>query len=607
MRISDSTIREIRQRADIVSEIGLRVPLRTAGKDSVGLCPFHTEKTPSFSVNSAKQFFHCFGCGKTGDVFQFLQDHDGMTFSEAAKDLAGRLGIKIDQEQDAEAERKNLARQRERSGLESACQAAAQFYQQTLATSKDAQGYVAARGLSPEIIARFGVGYAPTGYEPQPLAKCFDDYNTSLSIVSAGLVVEKSEDQPRRDRFKDRLIFPIRDVRGRCVGFGGRTIRATSPNIPKYLNSPETPIFEKRKLLFGLNEARPAIIKAKQALVAEGYMDVVIMAQMGIENSVAALGTAINADHLTQLLRFTDSVCFVLDGDDAGQAAAWKALIIALPLLEPQHSLQFVLLPDKLDPDEFLQQHGAHAFRTLVQSAPTLTQYLIRGLIAQFGVDGALPSAEAKTRFMLEGERLCGQINVANPLRELLLQELDAATGRAPRAATQMFSAPSVQERLSRLANGGSVWQAPLKKKTEWLSREEWLARRASGTLPDSRPAAATRPAITAGQHKRSLWIRLTDAVSLAPNAARRNAQKLLALVDEGAQEEMHFAEALRSSAGDSTLKPEDEQAAADLLEKADAVIMTARRSGYLEELKTLSRAGQMSEDEYLMSVAQLG
>jgi DNA primase len=355
----------------------------------MGLCPFHGEKSPSFSVSPTKQFFHCFGCGKSGDALGFLMEHTGMTFIEAVKDLAQQVGMVIPEEEQSPAERARAAEQRQKqNSLTEVLEKAGESYRQHLKAAPKAVAYLKGRGLSGQIAKRFGLGYAPEGW--RSLASVFPNYEEPL-LAESGLVIVNEEDSKRYDRFRDRVMFPIRNIKGECIGFGGRVL---GEGTPKYLNSPETPVFHKGRELYGLYEAREALHTAGFVLVTEGYMDVVALAQMGFPNAVATLGTACTPDHVQKLFRFTDAVVFSFDGDAAGRRAARKALDGALPYATDVRSIKFLFLPAEHDPDSYIREFGREGFAECISQATPLSRFLIE--VAQEGCD--LDSAEGRAR-----------------------------------------------------------------------------------------------------------------------------------------------------------------------------------------------------------------
>lgn len=627
MAIAKESIAAVRERADILAEIGSRVELKKTGSNHVGLCPFHGEKSPSFSVSATKSFFHCFGCGATGDVIEFLMKHDGMLFHEAVKDLGERLGIAIEEDQDPASIRKTQQSRQQASTIEDVCEKASTFFRQQLTKSQEANAYVVKRGLSSTVVEQYGIGYAPANWKP--LSVVFPDYSSSPRLTEAGLVSDGVDEtsvdgqitRGRIDRFRDRLIFPIRDVRGHCIGFGGRIINATSPNAPKYLNSPETPIFQKHKVLYGLHEARAAIMREKTAYVTEGYMDVVMLAEHGIGNAVAAMGTALSEDHVRVLLRFTDRVCFIFDGDKAGKKAAWKSLRVILPFLLPQHSVAFLTLPDDMDPDEYLRLHGKDAFLTLASKAPVLSEYLLATLTEEFGVNGDLPTVEAKTQFSVAAEELMALLPDTNPLKGLLLQSIDMAVGRPARVTAVISPKMSASDRLRMAAaqsyskeasvgsDGKSAGIQPGSPSSEhkrpWLSREDFLktlpVRDTSGGKTYRRTTSVESTPLK--YERQSLWTQLCTAVVVAPATAVAVAKRIMPLLDDDSTDEMTFKAVLQecgSIAEKSENYPLDVlQVATDLLLNAHKVIAKLRAEEIRSELKTLFQNGEIDEVEY--------
>ena len=391
MAIPQSFIQELLARADVVDIVGRYVQLKKGGANFMGLCPFHGEKSPSFSVSPTKQFYHCFGCGKNGNAISFLMDHGGMIFIEAVKDLAQQYGLQVPEDDASPQDRAKAAQLREqRATLTSVLEKASMAYIKALRNSPKAIDYFKGRGLSGEIAKIFGLGYAPDGW--RGLASVFPDYNDSL-LVESGLVItgepgdENAQGESKRyDRFRDRVMFPIRNVKGEYIGFGGRVL---SDEKPKYLNSPETPVFSKGRELYGLFEARAALREHGYALVTEGYMDVVALAQMGFANAVATLGTACTADHVQKLFRFTDSVVFSFDGDGAGRRAARKALDAALPLATDVRTVKFLFLPAEHDPESYIRQHGREGFADYVAKALPLSTFMLRAASEDCDLDTA--------------------------------------------------------------------------------------------------------------------------------------------------------------------------------------------------------------------------
>ncbi len=399
--IPESFIQDLLNRVDIVDVVDKSVPLKKAGANYQACCPFHNEKSPSFTVSPTKQFYHCFGCGAHGTAIGFLMEHNGMSFVESIHELAKSVGMIVPQEERSPAERDaQRAQQKIALSLQEVLQQAANYYKAELKKSPRAIDYLKARGLSGEVAKKFQIGYAPAGW--QNLQSVFPQYdNEALAI--AGLVVTNDEGR-RYDRFRDRIMFPIHNQKGEVIGFGGRVINPE--DTPKYYNSPETPLFQKGHELYGLFQARRAIRDAGRVLVVEGYMDVVALAQYGIEYAVAALGTATTPFHITKLMRQTDEIVFCFDGDNAGRAAAWRAAMNALPALTDGLKLRFLFLPKEHDPDSYVREFGREQFEAEMAKAMPLSQYLIQ----QLSVDNALASQEDRVKLLNDAEPILRQI-----------------------------------------------------------------------------------------------------------------------------------------------------------------------------------------------------
>ncbi len=366
-------IDELLTRADIVDVIGRRIPLKKAGREYQCCCPFHNEKTPSFTVSPTKQFYHCFGCGAHGSAISFLMEYDRLSFPEAVEELASSLGLDVPREA-------GFAQGPDHRPLYEILERAAQYFAHQLRShpqSARAVDYLRSRGVSGEIAAGFRLGWAAPGWD-NLLSALGDDEAQIRHLREAGLITE--QDGKRYDRLRDRIVFPIRDARGRVVGFGGRLL---GDGKPKYLNSPETPVFHKGRELYGLYEARQADANPQRLLVVEGYMDVVALAQFGIHIAVATLGTATTTDHLEKLYRATPEVVFCFDGDRAGRDAAWKALLTALPLMRNGRQARFLFLPEGDDPDSLVRRIGGEPFRDMIGQALPLSEFLFEHLASQ--------------------------------------------------------------------------------------------------------------------------------------------------------------------------------------------------------------------------------
>ncbi|OHE62443.1 MAG: DNA primase [Thiobacillus sp. GWE1_62_9] len=388
-------------RVDIVDVIDRRVPLKKAGQNYQACCPFHSEKTPSFTVSPTKQFYHCFGCGAHGSALGFLMEYEHMSFPDAVGALAQDVGLPVPDSGEPD-------RPKPPPALWDALEQAAQFYKKQLKQTPRAIDYLKNRGLTGAIAARYGIGYAPDG---SPLKQVFKDYAAD-ALAASGLVIDG--DRGRYDRFRDRIMFPIRNIKGQIVGFGGRVL---DQGEPKYLNSPETPLFHKGSELYGLFEARAAIKAAGRAIVVEGYMDVVALAQHGVEFAVAALGTATTPIHARTLLRHTDRLIFAFDGDNAGRKAAWRALENTLEALQDGKEVSFLFLPEGEDPDSHIRSHGQAAFLQLLDSDTVpLSAFLVRELAR----DRKLDSQEGRASLIKDAKPLLDKI--AAPLLASLIR-----------------------------------------------------------------------------------------------------------------------------------------------------------------------------------------
>ena len=401
MAIPHGFIQELLNRVDVVEVVGRHVQLKKTGANLSGLCPFHSEKPPSFTVSPTKQFYHCFGCGKNGDAVNFLMEFNGLGFVDAVQELAQQHGMQVPDDRLSPQDRAREAAQRHKqTTLSDVLEKATADYKKQLKSSAIAIDYLKQRGLTGEMAARFGLGYAPPGW--RHLSAVFGDYADPL-LEESGLVIRHAPEdaaheahtehagEKRYDRFRHRIMFPIRNAKGVCIGFGGRVL---GDEKPKYLNSPETPVFSKGRELYGLYEARNAMREHGYVLVTEGYMDVVALAQLGFANAVATLGTACTSEHLQKLFRQTDAVVFSFDGDAAGRNAAHKALHAALPYATDTRSVKFLFLPPEHDPDSFIRAHGADAFAQAVEHATPLSQFL-RDAASQ-GCDLASTEGRAK-------------------------------------------------------------------------------------------------------------------------------------------------------------------------------------------------------------------
>ena len=414
-RIPQAFIDHLLTRVDLVELIDNRVPLRKAGRNFTACCPFHNEKTASFTVSPEKQFYHCFGCGAHGTAIGFLMEYDRLEFVDAIEELAQSVGIEVERE--SGHSHQSTARH-QHDALFDIMAEAERFFRQQIRQHpqrKLAIDYLRSRGLDSDTVNAFGIGYAPTGWDH--LLKALSTQNRSpAALAQAGLAVAK-DSGGHYDRFRDRIMFPIRDRRGRTIAFGGRGLTAEA--TPKYLNSPETPIFHKGRELYGFFEARKSTRQLQRLVVVEGYMDVVALAQFGIRYAVATLGTATTGEHLERLFRTCPEVIFCYDGDRAGREAAWRALEHALPLLRDGRHAKFLFLPDTEDPDSLVRQEGAEAFTQRLQNAMPLSDYLFAQLEQQIEIH----SIDGRAR-LIELARPLLQKLPQGAFRDLLLLRL---------------------------------------------------------------------------------------------------------------------------------------------------------------------------------------
>ena len=442
--IPKSFIQDLLNRLDIVDVIERYVPLKKSGANYAACCPFHNEKSPSFTVSQSKQFYHCFGCGAHGTAISFVMEHAGMGFIDAVEELSRSIGVEVPRETPIPGQ----VQHKVAPDLYELMQAATRYYREQLKQSPRAIAYLKQRGLSGEVAARFGIGYAPEGW--QNLTGITASYQDA-SLVDTGMVIE-GDSGKRYDRFRDRIMFPIVNARGQIIGFGGRILDSGEP---KYLNSPETVLFEKGHELYGLFQAQKAIRAHQQVVVVEGYMDVVALAQHGVEYAVATLGTATTPFHVQKLLRLAEQVVFCFDGDAAGQRAAWRALENSLPHLVDGKRIGFLFLPKEHDPDSYIREHGTEAFEQMLHDSLTLSGYLLRELSSK--VD--LRTQEGRSNLLEQAKPLLMAISA--PAMALLIRkevaalagitqlELEAlygvkAVGAQPRKAMQKASRPAV-------------------------------------------------------------------------------------------------------------------------------------------------------------------
>ncbi len=485
--IPQSFIDDLLNRTDIVDVVSSRVQMKKAGKNYTACCPFHKEKTPSFSVSPDKQFYYCFGCGAGGNALGFIMDHDNLDFPQAVEDLAKAAGMEIPRE---ESGRPHKPRQPTDSPLYPLLTAAADFYRQALKSHparKAAVDYLKGRGLTGEIARDFGLGFAPPGWD-NLYKHLSSDTLQQKAMIDAGLLVENAETGKRYDRFRDRVMFPIRDSRGRIIAFGGRVL---GDDKPKYLNSPETPVFHKGQELYGLFEARKFNRSLDEIIVVEGYMDVIALAQQGLRNAVATLGTATSEEHMKRLFRVVPSVLFCFDGDQAGRNAAWRALEATLPCLQDGRRARFLFLPEGEDPDTLVRSEGTDAFKARInQHAQPLADYFFQQLTEE-----ADPrSLEGKAHMATLAAPLIDKVPGAN-LRALMRQRLSEITGLTSETVSQLAQSAPAKTQAQPAYDPGIDYDAmpdysDFQQPDMYIPQQEWTPKKpgAGGKKWENKP-----------------------------------------------------------------------------------------------------------------------
>ena len=590
--IPPTFIHDLLSRVDIAEVVGRHVQLRKGGANLSGLCPFHAEKSPSFTVSPSKQFYHCFGCGANGDAIRFLTEYSGMTFIDAVKDLAQQVGLTVPEEDSSPAEREQAAAQKQRRAtLTDVLSKAGEHYRKQLKASPRAIDYLKRRGLSGEIAAQFGLGYASDGW--RGLASVFAHYDDPLLTESGMVIVQDADsgdeaERKRYDRFRDRIMFPIRSVQGDVIGFGGRVL---DRGEPKYLNSPETPVFSKGRELYGLFEARAALRQRGYALVVEGYMDVVALAQAGFGNAVATLGTACTADHVQKLFRFTDSVVFSFDGDKAGRRAAGRALEACLPHASDTRTVRFLYLPAEHDPDSYVREFGAAAFEAGVAQAVPLSRQ-----VAETAREGKnLDTAEGRAHMLADAKPLWGALPDGALKRQLVgelatLGRLETAelltlwgAASAPRGERDPANARPPPRRASRLGKGTA----------SLLDRAIWLLLQRCEMWSDldggSHDVLAAQPA-PYDMFFSCIERCLHDQGPVAPAALLEALRTKAEAENEGSAVLARIAEF------------HDPEAGADVAQELALVVSKLRLQAVDDELKLLFESGVQSPDAQLRS-----
>lgn len=535
--IPQTFIDDLLSRADIVEVIDRRVSLKKSGKNYSACCPFHKEKTPSFSVQPEKQFYYCFGCGAGGNAIGFIMNFDQMDFPQAVESLARDNGMEVPREESAAATR----RQSENSKLFAILEEASKFYRHQLrhhAQRKSAVDYLKARGVSGEVARDFALGYAPPGWD-NLLKSVSSEAAQQQVLLKAGMVIEKesknsdggdtanSEQARYYDRFRDRIMFPIRDTRGRTIAFGGRVL---GDDKPKYLNSPETAVFHKGAELYGLFEAKKSSNKLKRILIVEGYMDVIALAQMGIRNSVATLGTATSARHLTRLFRLVPEVVFCFDGDDAGRTAAWRALEASLPEMQDGRQVKFLFLPEGEDPDTLVRAIGEEAFNALIENATPLEQFFFDKLSE--GLD--IKTIEGRARLSNVAKPLIGKFP-KGIYGQLMLDKLSETLGVASESLDRLIEsqAPPAPLPDSEPTQSNAMPDIPPYGEQASRSDSTWSPRpKASGSNLNVYRKPAAVKAIELLLQNPEVALAITQDLSPLHSAGDEGRQLLLSLIE---------------------------------------------------------------------------
>ena len=499
--IPESFIQEVLNRTDVVDVIDKRVQLKKAGANFVACCPFHQEKSPSFSVSPSKQFYHCFGCGAHGSAITFLIEFEGLTFVEAVHQIASSLGLTVPDEHIADPKKI-----KENFGLEEAMKIANQFYQKALRASPKAIEYLKTRGLTGKVAKEFSIGFAPDGW--QNLESAFKQYDDP-SLEKAGLI-QKNDKGKYYDRFRNRIMFPIINEKGQVIAFGGRVINPE--DTPKYYNSPETPLFQKSYELYGLIHARKPIREKGYVVVVEGYMDVVALAQHDFKNVVATLGTATTIYHIKKLMRYTQDIVFCFDGDNAGQTAAWRAMMNALSAVTDNVRLKFLFLPDNHDPDSYIREYSKDAFDQLAEDALPLSEYIVRHLT----LTNDLSSQDKKVRLLNDVEPILNEMT-APKLHLFLRKKIAQLVGLDMQEITNILKDTKVAQPFSK--------RIKLEKRTQMNPIRRFIL------FIVIKPALANKDDLTLFSAKESEQILAKSVIEIALENKDNNAAVMLHLI----------------------------------------------------------------------------
>ncbi len=538
--IPQSFIQELLNRVDLVELVNKVVPLKKTGKNFMACCPFHNEKTASFSVNPQKQFYKCFGCGASGSAIGFVMQYEGLSYPEAIRRLAESVGMQVPEEPMA-AERHARAKT-----LTDRMQMACDFYKNALKTNQRAQDYLKGRGITGETAARFSLGYSPDAW--QSLESVFGEHYNDPEMEEengCGLVIVNKEKGSRYDRFRGRIMYPIRNPRGLVIGFGARTMNGDEQ--PKYLNSPETAIYHKGLEIYGLYEAWQAIRAKDRAIVCEGYMDVIQLSQAGFQEAVAALGTSITSDHVRKLLKSVDKIYFSFDGDSAGQHALRRAMEAALPAVGDGHEIRFVVLPPEHDPDSLIKEKGASAFEAELEKSLPLTQFFVKSVSE--GKD--LSTGEGRSQFLAEAKPLIVSMRSAPLLRQQLLADLAMYARMTADELAQVFGIVEAKPAMPAAPAGRLITGRP-----DWKRRPgDWKAGR--------RAAPPVEPRIGVKDPREKLLRYLVSYPALAIEFGPRLAEEFTDATDPVAQQ---IVEVWRTATADEAHPVEKPQMLMELL-----------------------------------------
>jgi DNA primase len=569
--IPDSFKLDLLNRVDIVDVVSRFVQLKKGGANYLGLCPFHGEKTPSFTVSPAKQFYHCFGCGVHGNAIGFVMAYSALGYVDAVKELAASAGMQIPELKPRT--REEIARQERETDLYAVMEKAMEFYRAELKKSPRAIDYLKGRGLTGEIAARYRIGYAPDDW--QGLKAVFENYSESF-LVECGLVIDN--EGKRYDRFRDRIMFPILNQRASVIGFGGRVL---GEGEPKYLNSPETPLFEKGREVYGLVQAREGIHGSGRALVVEGYMDVVALAQFDVAYAVATLGTATTPVHVSKMLRLADELVFSFDGDAAGRKAAWRALEVSLPLAPDSKPIKFLFLPEGEDPDTFIRKNKKEAFEKLVREAQTLSDFLLSELRAQ----SDLATAEGRSQFLSAAKPHLQKIE-APALKLQVLKEAARLAGVTQDEALTIFGSKPEKPAYRN--------PAPARKSSQPPSSPEWKLL----------SYVVARPSLVSEMDLSEIDASLPEAKALKALADRYLAEPAAA-GSSGAMLVEHFqnsphAQVLFAAQANTMDAAESEEQARQQVQHALWKIEINRKNNQIRALGEKLRQGMLSKEEHL-------